>query len=137
MLASGPGSSTTKQLGPLGERRAVGLPPLTQAHSGIHSRLIQSVPGPPPPPCPCPTWQRIGFLRCCNPVLLPLIKMLSDTVVVVWVSSLLVEGSARGLCSRRRGVAGHRASGLLQLLPVSLSPCPASKRGTQRCSSLP
>lgn len=103
MLAGSPGSSTTKQLGPLGERRAVGLPPLTRAHSGIHSRLIQSVPGPPPPPYPCPTWQRIGFLRCCDPVLLPLIKMLSDTVVVVWVSSLLVEDGARGLCSQRRG----------------------------------
>lgn len=140
MLAGSPGSSTTKQLGPLGERRAVGLPPLTRAHSGIHSRLFQSVPGPLPLPCPCPTWQRKGFLRCCDPIL-PLIKMLSDTIVVVWVSSLLVEGSARGMCSwRRRGeagvVAGPRASGLLQLLPAPLSPCPSSKRGTQRCSGL-
>lgn len=107
MLAGSPGSSTTKQLGPLGERRAVGLPPLTRAHSGIHSRLFQSVPGPLPLPCPCPTWQRKGFLRCCDPIL-PLIKMLSDTIVVVWVSSLLVEGSARGMCSWRRwgGVRG-------------------------------
>lgn len=52
-LAGSPGSSTTKQLGPLRKGRAVGLPPLTQAHSGIHTCPIQSAPGPPlPAPAP-------------------------------------------------------------------------------------
>lgn len=51
--AGTPGSSTTKQLGLLGKGRAVGLPPLTQAHSGIHTLLIQSVCGP-SSPAPAP-----------------------------------------------------------------------------------
>lgn len=142
MLAGSPGSSTTKQLGPLGERRAVGLPPLTRAHSGIHSRLFQSVPGPLPLPCPCPTWQRKGFLRCCDPIL-PLIKMLSDTIVVVWVSSLLVEGSARGMCSWRRwgrGGGGGRSSGFWSPAASACSSLPMSilqKRHTEMFRPFP
>lgn len=54
VLAGTPDSSTTKQLGPLGKGRAVGLPPLTQAHSGIHTLLIQSARGPSSPPAPVP-----------------------------------------------------------------------------------
>lgn len=133
-LAGSPGSSTTIQLGPLGKRRAVGLPPPTQAHSGIHTRPIQSAPGPRLPACPCPTWQRIGFLRCRDPVLLPLIKLLSGTGLVVWVSSLLMVGSARGLCSRdERWEGGDRSwgSGLLQLLPI-LSPHTQPPKEAQR-----
>lgn len=87
--------------------------------------------------CPCPTWWRIGFLRCCDPFLLPLIKMLSDIGLDVWVSSLLVVSSARGLCPR-----WGRWVGRLRLL-VSwsfyflLSAYAQPSRDTHSCSCLP
>lgn len=118
-LAGSPGCCTTKQLGPLEKGRAVERPPLTRAHSGIHARRVpRSALGPPRPPCPSPPhpWRRIGFLRCRDPVLLPLIKMLSDTGLVLWVSSLLGVGRARGLCSCRRGRDGQGPGSLFCLL---------------------
>lgn len=74
------------------------------------------------PPAPCQR-QRIGFLRCCDPVLLPLIKMLSDTGLVLWVSSLLGVGRARGLCSWRWGRGGQDlGSSACSSLPCSAFP---------------
>ena len=85
------------------------------------------------PPAPCQR-QRIGFLRCCDPVLLPLIKMLSDTGLVLWVSSLLGVGRARGLCSWRWGRGGQD----LGSSACSALPMPSfSRRGTHRCVVFP
>lgn len=72
-----------------------------QALSKVAGRPVEQPPTPDPswlrnphPPsslkCPglvllFPQWQRIGFLRCCDPIL-SLIKMFSDIRLGVWVS---------------------------------------------------
>lgn len=133
-LAGSPGCSTTQQLGPLEKGRAVEQPPPIQAHSGIHTRRVpRSALGPPPPPCPSPPHprRRIGFLRCCDPVLLPLIKMLSDTGLVLWVSSFLGVGRARA-CVLVDG--GGLAKAQARSSACSSLPTPSFfKRGAQRC----
>ena len=99
-LAGGGLATEPSQLGPPEQGRA-GQQPTDRAHSGIHtpgwgsSKHAQS---PAPPPL---VGTRLS--KMLRSALLPLIKMLSDTGLVVWVSSLRGVWEVPVFCALGRG----------------------------------